>query len=262
MAYPIVVSLGIAQQEYIGMTVGGSVVTSILTLSGYAIVQAVQSGSVGYLLWLKLLVVLPLTITSIFWGIPTLGRLFMDKVPEDSQIALIFVLASMFVASSITHILGVDAIVGAFIAGLALSQLVPLTSPLMEKLEFLGNSLFIPIFAISVGVLSNPQVLFSNPANLGIAALIVLGAVVAKFLAAGIAGRIFDYAWSPVMTVFGLTMSRSALVLVIALFGKNAGLLNEGIFNAIIVYITVTCLAGTLITSVFGKRCLASPSLS
>jgi Kef-type K+ transport system membrane component KefB len=123
----------------------------------------------------------------------------------------------------------------------------------MQQIELLGNGLFIPIFAISIGVLSNPRVLFSHPENLGVAAIVVAGAVGAKFLAAWGTGKLFHYHFASIMTIFGLTMSRSALVLVIALFGKTSGLLSEGFFNAIVVYILVTCLIGPFITSIWGK---------
>lgn len=255
MAYPIVVALGIVQQEAIAVAVGGSIVTTILTLVGYAIVKAIQAGGIGIELWIRLLILLPIVIFSCFKGLPFLGRQFIKDEKQPMQ-AFIFVLAAMFLTATLTHAIGVDAIVGAFIAGLALSRSVPNT--LMPQLEFVGNSIFIPAFALSVGVLSDPKVLIQHPENIGIAALVIAGAVGAKFLAAWITGYCFQYRWSSIMTMFGLTMSRSALVLVIALFGRNSGLLSEGIFNAIVAYITVTCLIGPLITTISGKAIAAS----
>lgn len=260
MAYPIVVSLGIAQQEAIAVAVGGSIVTTVLTLVGFALVKAVQAGGVGIELWIKLLVVLPIAIALSFKLLPWLGRRFV-KDGEPSMPAFIFVLAAMFGMATLTHTIGVDAIVGAFIAGLALGRLVPLQSALMKQLEFVGNSLFIPAFALSVGVLSDPKVLVQHPENLGIAAIVILGAVGAKFLAAWLTGQFFQFRPAAVMSMFGLTMSRSALVLVIALFGRSSGLLNDGIFNAIVAYIAVTCLIGPMITAVAGKAIATEPAL-
>jgi Kef-type K+ transport system membrane component KefB len=251
MAYPIVVSLGIVQQEAIAVAVGGSVVTTILTLSGYAILKAVHAGGIGIDLWIKLLIVFPIVVFGCFKLLPALGRKFLRE--DQSTEAFIFVLAAMFLTATLTHAIGIDAIVGAFLAGLALSRSVPKDSALMQRLEFVGNSLFIPAFALSVGVLSDPKIFVRHPENIGIAALVILGAVGAKFLAAWITGQWFRYPKAAVMTMFGLTMSRSALVLVIALFGRNAGLLDDGIFNAIVAYIAVTCLIGPVITTISGK---------
>jgi Kef-type K+ transport system membrane component KefB len=123
----------------------------------------------------------------------------------------------------------------------------------MEQIAFVGNSLFIPAFAISVGVLSKLQGLLQDPQNLGLVALMITGAVVGKFLAAGIAGKIFQYAFSKIMVIWGLTVSRSALVLVIGLYGKSVELLPEPAFNAVIVYIMVTCLMGPIVAAKFGQ---------
>jgi Kef-type K+ transport system membrane component KefB len=246
--------LGIAQKEAVGVAVGGTIVTSILTLTGLSIVQAIAGGSIGVLLWIKLLVLLPVFVFVYLWGIPKLGRFILDQTAESYTAEYIFVLTCVFVAASVTLLLGIDSIVGAFIAGLALNSIIPLNSALMHRIEFVGNSLFIPIFLISVGVLCNPQVLFTHRENLGIALVVITGAVGAKFLAAWFTGQAFKYSFAEVMVMFSLTMSRAALVLVIALFGKNSGLLNDGIFNAIILYIVVTCLMGPLIADAFGQR--------
>ncbi|HEY9730048.1 MAG TPA: cation:proton antiporter [Chroococcales cyanobacterium] len=254
VSYPIMARLGIAQKEAIGVAVGGTIVTSILTLTGLSIVQAIAGGSIGVLLWIKLLVLLPVFVFVYLWGIPKLGRFILDQTAESYTAEYIFVLTCVFVAASVTLLLGIDSIVGAFIAGLALNSIIPLNSALMHRIEFVGNSLFIPIFLISVGVLCNPQVLFTHRENLGIALVVITGAVGAKFLAAWFTGQAFKYSFAEVMVMFSLTMSRAALVLVIALFGKNSGLLNDGIFNAIILYIVVTCLMGPLIADAFGQR--------
>lgn len=259
VSYPIVTRLRIVQQEAIAVAIGGTIVTSILTLTGLSIVQAIAGGTVGILLWIKLLILLPLLVLLCLWGIPQLGRRFIFNNPAASLTTqFVFVLSCLFVTAAAALLVGVDSIVGAFIAGLALNPLIKRTDTLMERVEFVGSSLFIPAFLISVGVLCNPRVLFTHPENLGVAGAVVAGAVGGKFLAAWIAGLAFRYSLAEVMVMLGLTMSRAALVLVIALFGKQAGLLNEGLFNAIILYILITCLIGPLVTDAFGKQLAAN----
>lgn len=265
ISYPIVTRLGIVRREAIGVAVGATVVTSILTLTGLSIVQAVASGSVGWLLWVKLLGALPLLVLVSFWLVPKIGQRAIR--PESTNLIpqFLFVLSCLFIISSATLVLGVDSIVGAFIAGLALNSAVPVDSPLAKQVEFVGSGLFIPCFLISVGVLCNPRVLVEYPENLGLAAIVILCAVGAKFLAAWITGILFKYSFPEIMVMLGLTMSRAALVLVIALYGMKTvipggteNLLNEGLFNATIAYIIATCLIGPLVTNTFGKQ-LAEP---
>jgi Kef-type K+ transport system membrane component KefB len=268
VSYPIVTRLGIVRREAIGVAVGGTVVTSILTLTGLSIVQAIATGSIGWVLWSKLLIILPLLVVVSFWAVPRIGRWIIHPDSDALIPQFIFVLTCLFVIASATLLLGIDSIVGAFIAGLALNSSVSPTSPLMRQVEFVGNSIFIPCFLISVGVLCNPNVLFQHPENLGLAGLVIVFAVGAKFLAAWVAGSFFKYSFPEIMVMLGLTMSRAALVLVVALYGMKTiipngteTILNEGLFNAIIAYIIVTCLVGPMITDTFGKRMAAHQAI-
>lgn len=255
LAYPSMTRLGLAQQESIGVAVGGTVLTSMLTLVGFALIQATAQGQIGLALGLKLLVGLPLLIAICFWGIPQGGRWFFNpKVDIPLGVQFIFVVATLFIVASATQGLGVDSIVGAFIAGLALNRSILIESDLMNRIDFVGNSLFIPAFMVSVGVLANPKVFASAPGSLGVAAVIVGGAVVSKWGSAWIAGRLFDYDRMEVLTLFSLTIPRAALVLVIALFGKEASLVDDNIFNAVIAYIVVTCLLGPTLSEWVGQK--------
>ncbi|KAI9134286.1 cation:proton antiporter [Acaryochloris sp. CCMEE 5410] len=255
LAYPSMTRLGLAQRESIGVAVGGTVLTAMLTLVGFALIQAMAEGQIGLVLWLKLLVGLPLLTTLCFWGVPQLGRWFFNpKAEVPLGLQFIFVVATLFVIASATQGLGVDSIVGAFIAGLALNRSIPMESDLMNRIDFVGNSLFIPAFMVSVGVLANPTVFVSAPGSLGIAGVIVGGAVASKWLSAWMVGRWFNYEPMEVLTLFSLTIPRAALVLVITLFGKEANLVDDNIFNAVIAYIVVTCLLGPILSEWAGKK--------
>lgn len=255
LAYPSMTRLGLAQRESIGVAVGGTVLTAMLTLVGFALIQAMAEGQIGLALWLKLLGGLPLLATLCFWGVPQLGRWFFNpKAEVPLGLQFIFVVATLFVIASATQGLGVDSIVGAFIAGLALNRSIPIESDLMNRIDFVGNSLFIPAFMVSVGVLANPKVFVSAPGSLGIAGVIIGGAVASKWVSAWLVGRWFDYEPMEVWTLFSLTIPRAALVLVITLFGKEAGLVDDNIFNAVIAYIVVTCLLGPILSEWAGQK--------
>lgn len=254
IAYPIITNLKIAQQEAVNVAVGGTIVTSILTLTGLSIAQALSQDNLNSWLWIKLLILLPIAMIIYAWLVAFISKSLLTQQNQNLTLQFVFILTCLFSAASLTLALGLDSIVGAFIAGLTLNPIIARNSQIMQQLDFVSNSIIIPMFLISVGVLCNPQILFQHPENLVISIAVIIGAVGAKFLAAWITGSIDRYSWAEIMVVFGLTMSRAALVLVIALFGKNAGLFNEGIFNAIVLYIIVTCLTGPLITNSFGKQ--------
>jgi Kef-type K+ transport system membrane component KefB len=254
IAYPIITNLKIAQQEAVNVAVGGTIVTSILTLTGLSIAQALSQGNLNSWLWIKLLILFPIAIIIYAWLVSFISKSLLTQQNQNLTFQFVFILTCLFSAASLTLALGLDSIVGAFMAGLTLNPVIARNSQIMQQLNFVSNSIIIPMFLISVGVLCNPQILFQHPENLVISIAVIIGAVGAKFLAAWITGSIDRYSWAEIMVMFGLTMSRAALVLVIALFGKNAGLFNEGIFNAIVLYIIVTCLTGPLITNSFAKQ--------
>ena len=254
VSYPIAAQLGIQQLEVVNVAAGGTLVTSVLTLAGYAIVRGIHGGSLGPILWLKLLGLLPLLVVVAWVGLGKLGdRLLSGTVlPPIQQVT--FVLASVFGLAVATDWLGVDAIVGAFVGGLALNRAVPNDSPLMHRIEAIGNSIFVPGFLFSVGVLSNGKILFSEPESVKLAAVIIVGAVGTKVAAAWLAGRLYAYSTPEEMVIAGLTMSRAPLILVIGLFAWEAGLLTDTVLNALILYVAITILIGPIVTEFFGRR--------
>ncbi|MGK7911659.1 MAG: cation:proton antiporter [Synechococcus sp.] len=259
VSFPLVAEMGWAQSEVVAVAVGGTAVTTVITLAGYAIVQAAATGAVDLLLWVRLLVLLPALAIACWIGLPYLGRVAFAPTDRGvlqlsipTRVAL--VLAIVFAIASLTQLLGVDGIVGAFIVGLALNRTIPAGgSEVVAHLETIGNGLFIPAFLISAGVLCNLRVFVTQPASLLLGLAIVVGACGGKVIAAWLAGKWFGYDWPEMLVMSGLTLSRAALILVIVLFGQEAGLLESQLFNASIVYVALTLLMGPLVTEWGGK---------
>ena len=192
IAYPTITRLGLAQKEYIGVTVGATAITVFFTLAIFSVIQGSALGTLGLMFWLKLILGLPVLTALSFWGIPKLGRQFIhDASPIIPQYS--FVLTTLFFISGLTSLLGIDAIIGAFLAGLALNPLVPLQGKLMEQVEFVGNSLFIPMFMISVGVLCNPSIFVTNPAILSTTLFVFVMALIGKAIPATLVSQLFHY---------------------------------------------------------------------
>ena len=254
ISYPIILKLNIIQKKIVGVAVGGTIITSVLTLMSLSIFQSYLEKNIGFSLIFRLFILFPLLSLFYFWGIQKIGKIFFNKINISLEEKYIFVVICLFFSATIVSGLGIDPIVGAFISGLALNPIISSHKLLMKHIEFVGSSLFIPFFLVSVGVICKPQIFLAHPENLRLAFLIIISAAGAKFLAAWIAGIFFQFSFVEIMVMFGLSLSRAALVLVIALFGKNINILDEGIFNAIIGYIVVTCLIGPIITEYFGKK--------
>ncbi|HEY4652349.1 MAG TPA: cation:proton antiporter, partial [Pontibacter sp.] len=157
-------------------------------------------------------------------------------------------------AAFLAELAGVEAIIGAFLAGLALNTLIPHTSALMNRIEFVGNNVFIPFFLINVGMIVDLKVLFRGPEALIVAGAIVVVALVTKFLAAWATQKIFNYSGTQRNLIFGLSSAHAAATLAVILVGYDLGIINEDALNGTIVLILVTCLVSSFITEKTGKR--------
>src|SRR5690606_25312161 len=145
-------------------------------------------------------------------------------------------------------------LIGAFAAGLTLNRLIPHTSSLMNRIEFVGNALFIPFFLISVGMLIDFRVLTNGPQALIVAATLTLVAIVAKWLAARATGRIFSYSKQETSLIFGLSSAHAAATLAVILVGYNLGIINDHVLNGTIVLILITCVVASFVTEKAGKE--------
>jgi Kef-type K+ transport system membrane component KefB len=175
--------------------------------------------------------------------------LVFQKIKDDQTTHFVFVLALVFLAAWLAQLAGVEGIIGAFLAGLALNQLIPHTSPLMNRVEFAGNAIFIPFFLISVGMIVDLRVLLKGPEAILIAGVLTLMALITKWLAALITQKIFSYSGVQRNVIFGLSTSHAAATIAVILIGFNLGLIDENVLNGTIILILITCMVGFLCNS-------------
>ncbi len=155
----------------------------------------------------------------------------------------------VFLAAFLAELAGVEGIIGAFLAGLALNQLIPRTSPLMNRVEFTGNAIFIPFFLISVGMLIDLRVLLKGQTALIIAGALTTMALVSKWLAAFFTQLIFRYTPTQRNVIFGLSSAHAAATIAVILIGYNLGVVDENVLNGTIILILITCLTGSFVTA-------------
>jgi Kef-type K+ transport system membrane component KefB len=254
VAYPIASKLGIIKNEAVAITVGGTIITDTAVLIVLAVITAAAKGELNLQFWIQLIVSLSIYSFITVWGFPRIGKWFFKNIKGENTSQFIFVLAMVFLSGFLAEVAGIEAIIGAFVAGLALNRLIPNTSPLMNRIEFVGNALFIPFFLISVGMLVDLKVLFRGPQALIVAATLTIVAVLGKYTAALITQKIFKYSIEQRNIIFGLSNSHAAATLAVILVGFNMGLVNEDVLNGTIVLILFTCLIASFVTDNAGRK--------
>ncbi|KPH11028.1 cation:proton antiporter [Chryseobacterium sp. ERMR1:04] len=264
IAYPLVSKLGIAKNLAVNITVGGTMITDVLALLVLAVVVGMSQGDVGTAFWVKLsvsFIVFALIVLLIF---PIIGRWFFKKV-DDKISQYIFVLVMIYLAALLAELAGVEAIIGAFFAGLALNRLIPHTSSLMNRVEFVGNAIFIPFFLISVGMLIDFKVFFKSSETLQVAAIMLIASIGGKYLAAIATKKTFRLSKDEGKLIFGLSSASAAATLASVMVGYNIiisetetgepiRLLNEHVLNGSILLILVSCTISSFISMASAQK--------
>ncbi len=251
VSYPIASKYGVSRNKAVALTVGGTMITDILALLILAIIAGMTKEEVSSTFWLTLGISSVVFVGIVFFVFPFIIRWFFKNY-EDSVSQYIFVLAIVFLASFLAEAAGIEGIIGAFFAGLVLNNFIPHSSPLMNRIDFVGNALFIPFFLIGVGMLVNFNVLFNGWGALKVAGVIIVVAVSTKFIAAWITQKTFKLSHDEGRMIFGLSTSHAAATLAIILVGYNiiigetpdgapVRLLDEDILNGTILLILISC---------------------
>ena len=254
VAYPIVSKLGVAKNQAVAITVGGTILTDTAVLIILAVIMENSKGTLNQEFWIRLSISLVIFSAIMFLLIPRIAKWFFRKLESEKHSHYIFVLAVVFFAAFLAEIAGIEAIIGAFVAGLALNKLIPHSSALMNRIEFIGNSLFIPFFLISVGMLVDIRVIMSGPMALIIAGTLTVVAIAGKWLAAAVTQLIFKYTGAQRQLIFGLSGAHAAATLAVILVGFNAGVIDENILNGTIILILFTCIIASFATEKAAKK--------
>ncbi|WP_290813903.1 cation:proton antiporter [Halovivax sp.] len=255
LAYPVINRLGIVKNESVTATIGGTIITDTLALLVLAVVVAASvEGGIGPEFWLWLTVGLVLLFGGVWVIVPRIGRWFFRTVDQESYYEFLFVMAVLFVCAYAAEVAGVEHIVGAFLAGLVLNRQIPETGPLMNRIEFVGNALFIPFFLLWVGMHVDLRALTEGTDTLVIAGSLIVMVLVTKLAAAWLTGQVYDYSRDQTMTMFGLSVGQAAAALAIVLIGFEADLFDENMLNAVILMILVVSVISPAIVDRYGRE--------
>lgn len=254
VAYPIVSRLGVARNQAVAITVGGTILTDTAVLILLAVILSNSAGGLQIGFLIRLLLSLALFSVIIFMIVPRIAKWFFKRADSEKYSNFIFVLFIVFASGFLVELGGIEPIIGAFAAGLALNRLIPHSSALMNRIEFFGNALFIPIFLISVGMLVDISIVLEGPWTIIVALTLTVVALLGKWLAAFVTQKTFRYTITQRDLIFGLSSSHAAATLAIILVGYRAGILDEYILNGTIILILITCLVATIITQNSAKK--------
>lgn len=259
VAYPIVSRYGLQRKPSVTLSVGSSIISLIFSLIMLAAIVASNKGegSIGF--WLFFVSKFVIYCAAAIFLLPRLTRWFLRRY-SDAVMQFIFVLASLFLCAALSAAIGLEGIFGAFLSGLILNRYIPSVSPLKNRLEFIGNAVFIPYFLIGVGMLINVRLLFTGGGILWAVICITLFGTLGKAIAAYAACFGFRMPISSGHMMFGMTSAHAAGAIAMVMVGMNllgedgASLVSAQMLNAVIVMILFTCIISSVITEQSAQR--------
>ena len=259
IAYPIVGRYGLTRHTSSTLSVGSSMMALFMALIVMASIVNSFHGNGGILFWLLFILKFVAYCVGLIMVIPRVTRWFLRRY-SDAVMQFIFILAVVFLSAALSDAVGLEGIFGAFMSGLILNRFVPKVSPLMNRIEFTGNALFIPYFLIGVGMLINVRLLFAGSKILWVVFCIVFFGTLGKAVAAYLAARIFRMSWLAGHMMFGVTSAHAAGAIAMVMVGRRLEvapgqyLFGDEVLNGIVIMILFTCVISTVITERAAQR--------
>ncbi|MEH1908795.1 cation:proton antiporter domain-containing protein [Nostoc sp.] len=249
LAFPIISRLGVVNNEAVSVTIGATIFTDIGAVLILALCVAVaDAGTFSFAKLLTLSGWLIIYSVAVVTGFDWAGKEFFKRSGDDEGNKFLFVLLSVFLAAVGAQLMGIEKIVGAFLAGLAVNEAVG-EGPVKEKVVFIGSVLFIPIFFVHLGLLVNLPAFVNNLDTLKLTLLMIVGLIVSKLIAALFTKLVYRYKWQEMLTMWSLSLPQVGTTLAATLVGYRAGLLPLEVLHSVIILMLVTSTLGPLMTS-------------
>lgn len=248
LSYPIVSNMGIVKNRAVQISFGGTIITDSAVLILLGVITNVVGGEINSMFWIRLVISLGLLVFSVLYLLPKVSRWFFRNIEGQGSSQYIYVLAVVFISGFFSELAGVEPIIGAFLAGLALNRVIPHNSVLMNRVIFIGNTIFIPFFLISAGMLVDFSLFFKGTNALVFAGILSIVALITKWLAAQATGIIYKYTKYEKRVMFGLSASHAAATLAVIKVGYDIGLFDQNVINGTIILILITCMVSSFVT--------------
>ena len=267
LAYPIVGRYGLNRHDSVTIAIAGTMIALLLALFTLAGISASAEGDVNAMFWVFFLFKCVAYCAIVFFVFPRFTRYFF-KHNSDNVTQFTFVLVMLFLSAALSELAGLEGLFGAFLAGLVLNRYVPRVSPLMNRIEFVGNALFIPYFLISVGMLVNLRSMFDHREALFVILVLVLTATLTKWLGAWGTQLVLRMKAAERRMLFGLSNAHAAGALAMIMVGTQlqvepgVPLIGDDIINAVVLLILVSCIISSLITERAARQIALSDTSS
>lgn len=254
VTYPIVSRYGLGRNQSVVTSVVATAFSIFLALLLVTIMTGTMRPDADWRFWIWFVIKCAAYATFVIMVYPRFGRWFLRRY-DDSVVQYIFVMALLFLSASLAEFAGLEGLLGAFLAGLVVNRLIPRTSPLMNRIEFMGNALFIPYFLIGVGMIIDVQIMVSDVRTIWIVAVMVVTATFGKWLAAEAMRFLQRTNRYSRMLMFGLTNSHAAGALAIVMIGTDpqVNLMDNSVLNGTVMLILFSCIISSLATN-YGAR--------
>lgn len=258
VAYPVVARYGLSRGRSVTVSITATLFALLASLLALAGITGMYKGSNDFAYWSLFAAKCVLYFIGMFLVAPRVIRLFFMKY-SDPVMQYIFVIAVVFLAAAMAEACGLEGILGAFLAGLVLNRFIPHSSALMNRVEFVGNALFIPYFLIGVGMLVNLKPMFNEPSAILVVVIMVVAGTVSKYIAAMIARKSFKFTKAEGLMMFGLTEAHAAGALAIVTVGMQLmfdghPIMNNEVLDGVVMMILFSCIISSLATDQAARR--------
>ncbi|MBL7931562.1 MAG: cation:proton antiporter, partial [Bacteroidia bacterium] len=248
LSYPIVSNMGIVKNRAVQVTFGGTIITDSAVLILLGVITNVVTGELNAAFWFRIAISLGLLLFTTLYLLPRVSRWFFRNIEAQASSHYIFVLAVVFISGFLSELAGVEPIIGAFLAGLGLNKVIPHNGILMNRIIFIGNTVFIPFFLISAGMLVDLKLFFKGSNALVFAGILAVVGLFTKYLAAWFTAIIYKYTKFERNIIFGLSVSHAAATLAVIKVGFDIGLFDQNVINGTIILILISCLVSSFVT--------------
>jgi Kef-type K+ transport system membrane component KefB len=254
IAYPVLKQFELTKNRAGAATLGASAITDTISLLVLALIAGSETGDQSGI-HLVLMIVVGLVLLGLWCLIilPRITRWFFSTMGRGRILRFMLILVGLTSSAVVAEILGIEPLLGAFLAGLGLNHLVPNESALMERVDFFGNALFIPAFLVSVGLMFDPAVMFKH-STIMLALWLSVALVVGKAAAAWLTGRVFRLTRAEIGLLFSVSVAQAAATLAATVIGLELGLYGEEVVNAVMGVIVVSLVITSLGTPKFAER--------
>jgi len=251
--YPILSRLGILRNDSVSAALGATVFTDISALLVLAYVVRTSEGDVSAPGFVLLILMLVAYTAVILIGVPRLGKIFFSRF-KGRAVEFQFILVVLFGAALVAELIDMHVIVGAFLAGLAINSTLPSRSPVVNRVLFLGEAFFIPLFLIYIGMIIDPATIFTEPNTLFAGWMMTMSVYLSKLIPAWIVAILFRYSRDELFTIWGISQAQATTTLAILLVGVELGILSTAVFNGGVMMVMITCITSSIIVQHFGSR--------